>query len=78
MDDLSLALRIRAAVEGQDAIVRLGTSFVDTNKKIETLIRGLTAITGSTEGAAKEFEYLAESSKKYGISICLLYTSRCV
>ena len=69
MDDLSLALRIRAAVEGQDAIVRLGTSFVDTNKKIETLIRGLTAITGSTEGAAKEFEYLAESSKKYGISI---------
>ncbi len=69
MDDLRLALRIRAAVEGQDAIVRLGTSFLDTNKKIETLIRGLTAITGSTEGAAKEFEYLAESSKKYGISI---------
>jgi tape measure domain-containing protein len=69
MDDLSLALRIRAAVEGQDAIVRLGTSFVDTNKKIETLIRGLTAITGSAEGAGKEFDYLAEQSKRYGISI---------
>ena len=67
--DLDLALRIRALVEGQDAIVGLGTSFVDLNKRIESLIRGLKAITGSQEGAAKEFEYIASVADKYGRSL---------
>ena len=67
--DLSLALRIRALVEGQDAIVGLGTSFVELNQRIENLIRGLTAISGSTDGAAQEFEYLAGVSEKYGLKI---------
>ena len=67
--DLDLALRIRALVEGQDAIVGLGASFVDLNQRIESLIRGLKAITGSQEGAAKEFEYIASVADKYGRSL---------
>jgi tape measure domain-containing protein len=66
---LELALKIRAAVYGSDAVKNLGNSFVTTNAQIETLIRGLTAISGSSDGAAKEFEYLAEQARKYGISI---------
>lgn len=66
---LELALKIRAAVEGMDAVKSLGNSFVTTNQQIETLIRGLTAISGSSDGAAKEFEYLSEQARKYGISI---------
>lgn len=67
--DLNLALRIRALVEGQDAVVGLGTSFIDLNQRIENLIRGLTAISGSTEGAQREFEYLAGVAQKYGLKI---------
>ncbi len=67
--DLNLALRIRALVEGQDAVVGLGTSFIDLNQRIENLIRGLTAISGSTEGAQREFEYLADVAQKYGLKI---------
>lgn len=68
-NDLNLALRIRALVEGQDAVVDLGSSFVDLNQRIENLIRGLTAISGSTEGAQREFEYLADVAQKYGLKI---------
>ena len=68
-NDLNLALRIRALVEGQDAVVDLGNSFIDLNQRIENLIRGLTAISGSTEGAQREFEYLADVAQKYGLKI---------
>lgn len=68
-NDLNLALRIRALVEGQDAVVDLGSSFIDLNQRIENLIRGLTAISGSTEGAQREFEYLADVAQKYGLKI---------
>lgn len=68
-NDLELALRIRAAFEGQQALTNLATSFVDVNKRIENLQRGLQALTGSTEGAAQEFEYLEEVSRKFGLSI---------
>lgn len=68
-NDLNLALRIRALVEGQDAVVDLGSSFVDLNQRIENLIRGLTAISGSTDGAQREFEYLADAAQKYGLKI---------
>lgn len=67
--DLDLALRIRALVEGQDAVVRLGESFVDLNQRVETLVRGLTAISGSQEGAARELEYLNEIANRYGLSL---------
>lgn len=68
-NDLNLALRIRALVEGQDAVVDLGSSFIELNQRIENLIRGLTAISGSTEGAQREFEYLADVAQKYGLKI---------
>lgn len=68
-EDLDLALRIRALVEGQDAIVNLGTSFVDLNKRIELLTRGLTGVFGSAEAASKEFDYLAEVADKYGLQL---------
>ena len=68
-NDLNLALRIRALVEGQGAVVDLGNSFIDLNQRIENLIRGLTAISGSTEGAQREFEYLAGVAQKYGLKI---------
>lgn len=69
MDDLSLALRIRALVEGQDAIVRLGTSFFETNKQIENLTRGLVSVTGSSEEAAKTLDQLKSKADLYGLSI---------
>jgi len=68
-NDLELALRIRAAFEGQQALTNLATSFVDINKKVETLMRGLQAISGSAEGAVSEFTYLEEVSKKFGLSV---------
>lgn len=68
-EDLDLALRIRALVEGQDAIVNLGTSFVDLNQRVETLMRGLTSIAGSAEGASKEFDYLQDVADKYGLKL---------
>jgi len=68
-EDLDLALRIRALVEGQDAIVNLGTSFVDLNKRIELLTRGLTGVFGSADAASKEFDYLAEVADKYGLQL---------
>lgn len=67
--DLELALRIRALVEGQQGIVDLGESFIDINKRVETLIRGLTAISGSTEGAQRELEYLKDVANTSGLSV---------
>lgn len=67
--DLDLALRIRALVEGQAAIFDLAGSFVELNQRIESLVRGLKAITGSQEGAAREFEYIAGVADKYGRSL---------
>lgn len=67
--DLELALRIRAAFEGQQALVGLASSFIDVNKQIETLKRGLTSLSGTTEGALREFEYIKEVADKNGISI---------
>ena len=69
MDDLSLALRIRAAVEGQSSIVDLGKSFFDTNKEIENLTRGLVSVTGSSEEAAKTLDQLKSKADLYGLSI---------
>ena len=74
-DDLDLALRIRALVEGQDAIVNLGASFVDLNQRIELLIRGLTGVFGSSEAANKEFTYLEEVASRYGLRILELSES---
>jgi len=67
--DLELALRIRALIEGQQGIVDLGESFIDINKRVETLIRGLTAISGSTEGAQRELEYLKDVANTSGLSV---------
>ncbi len=51
---LELALKIRASMEGLDAVTKMGSSFVTVNQQVETLIRGLTAISGSSEGAVKD------------------------
>ena len=68
-NELELALRIRALVEGQQGIIDLGESFVDINKRIETLTRGLVAVTGSTEGAQREFDYLKGVADSSGLAI---------
>ena len=68
-NELELALRIRALVEGQQGIIDLGESFVDINKRIETLTRGLIAVTGSTEGAQRELDYLKGVADSSGLAI---------
>jgi len=67
--NLELALKVKAVFEGQQALTDLTRGFVDVNSKIETLVRGLTAISGSTEEAAKEFAYIQGIADKFGLRI---------
>lgn len=52
----------------------LSGKIMTTGQDFESAMSGLTAITGSTEKAAKEFEYLKEQSNRLGLN--LLETSR--
>ncbi|MDD9238734.1 tape measure protein [Enterobacter roggenkampii] len=56
------------------ATVALSGKIMTTGQDFESAMSGLTAITGSTEKAAKEFEYLKEQSNRLGLD--LLKTSR--
>ncbi|WP_233095498.1 tape measure protein [Enterobacter hormaechei] len=56
------------------ATVALSGKIMTTGQDFESAMSGLTAITGSTEKAAKEFEYLKEQSNRLGLN--LLETSR--
>jgi len=67
--ELELALRIRALVEGQNAIVGLGRSFLDINRSVEQLMLGLKSVSGSIEGANNEFSFLTSVAQKTGLSI---------
>lgn len=67
--ELELALRIRALIEGQNAIVGLGTSFLDVNRSVEQLMLGLKSVSGSIESANSEFAFLTSVALKTGLSI---------
>lgn len=56
------------------ATVALSGKIMTTGQDFESAMSGLTAITGSTEKAAKEFEYLKEQSNRLGLD--LLKTSK--
>ncbi|HGH4676365.1 TPA: tape measure protein [Enterobacter bugandensis] len=56
------------------ATVALSGKIMTTGQDFESSMSGLTAITGSTEKAAKEFEYLKEQSNRLGLD--LLKTSK--
>jgi hypothetical protein len=56
------------------ATVALSGKIMTTGQDFESAMSGLTAITGSTEKAAKEFEYLKEQSNRLGLD--LLKTAR--
>ncbi len=67
--ELELALRIRALVEGQNAIVGLGASFLDINRSVEQLMLGLRSVSGSLEAANSEFAFLTSVALKTGLAI---------
>ena len=67
--ELELALRIRALVEGQNAIVGLGRSFLDINRSVEQLMLGLMSVSGSIESANNEFAFLTSVALKTGLAI---------
>jgi tape measure domain-containing protein len=46
-----------------------GREFLETITQAESLKRGLTAITGSTQGAAAEIEYLRATSNRLGLEL---------
>ena len=56
------------------ATVALSGKIMTTGQDFESAMSGLTAISGSTEKAAKEFEYLKEQSNRLGLD--LLKTSK--
>ncbi|MCK7170590.1 tape measure protein [Enterobacter chengduensis] len=56
------------------ATVALSGKIMTTGQDFESAMSGLTAITGSTEKAGKEFEYLKEQSNRLGLD--LLKTSK--
>jgi tape measure domain-containing protein len=56
------------------ATVALSGKIMTTGQDFESAMSGLTAITGSTEKAGKEFEYLKEQANRLGLD--LLKTSR--
>lgn len=56
------------------ATVALSGKIMTTGQDFESALSGLTAITGSTEKAGKEFEYLKEQSNRLGLD--LLKTSK--
>ena len=51
------------------ATVALSGKIMTTGQDFESAMSGLTAITGSTEKAAKEFEYLKEQSNRLGLDL---------
>lgn len=67
--ELELALRIRALFEGQDALVNLARSFLDINRSTEQLMLGLKAVTGTLEGAQRDFDFLTGAALDSGLSI---------
>ncbi|WP_350366581.1 tape measure protein [Enterobacter hormaechei] len=56
------------------ATVALSGKIMTTGQDFESAISGLTAITGSTDAAAKEFDYLRDQSNRLGLD--LLKTSK--
>ncbi|EAA0701161.1 tail tape measure protein [Shigella boydii] len=56
------------------ATVALSGKIMTTGQDFESALSGLTAITGSTDKAAKEFDYLRDQSNRLGLD--LLKTSR--
>jgi len=51
---------------------QLGSAFLDANKQFETLRRTMTLITGSSEGAAAQIQFLRDTANRTGLSIGLL------
>ncbi|WP_244596223.1 tape measure protein [Escherichia coli] len=56
------------------ATVALSAKIMNTGQDFESALSGLTAITGSTDKAAKEFDYLRDQSNRLGLD--LLKTSK--
>lgn len=56
------------------ATVALSGKIMNTGQDFESALSGLTAITGSTDAAAKEFDYLRDQSNRLGLD--LLKTSK--
>ncbi len=73
--ELELALRIRALVEGQDALVKLARSFLDVNRATEQLMLGFKSVSGSVEGAAREFDFITRVALESGLAIETLGTN---
>lgn len=51
------------------ASLGLGRSVMETGQNFESALSGLTAITGSAQDAAKEFEYLQQQSNRLGLDL---------
>ncbi|HGK4771512.1 tape measure protein [Enterobacter roggenkampii] len=51
------------------ATVALSGKIMNTGQDFESALSGLTAITGSTDAAAKEFDYLRDQSNRLGLSL---------
>ena len=51
------------------ASIGLGRSVMETGQNFESALSGLTAITGSSQDAAKEFEYLRQQSNRLGLDL---------
>lgn len=51
------------------ATVALSGKIMTTGQDFESALSGLTAITGSTDAAAKEFDYLRDQSNRLGLSL---------
>lgn len=52
-----------------DIVQRLGTAFIDTNKKMESLRLGLSTVYKSTSTAADQINFLARTANTAGVSI---------
>lgn len=73
--ELELALRIRALIEGQDALVKLARSFLDVNRATEQLMLGFKSVSGSVDGAAREFDFISRVALNSGLAIETLGTN---
>ena len=49
--------------------IEIGQKFLDANIQIETLRRSLTLITGSTQGAAAQIQFLQNTANRAGIAV---------
>jgi tape measure domain-containing protein len=68
INKLALALKALAA----SAVVK---EFTDANVAVESFKRGIGALTGDTDAAAREFEYLADTSDRLGLNLQAVSTS---